>query len=264
MEREFDRMIKIATPYLIFSPNDVRDVVADYMKSLWRAMRNNNTTEFDTLCMRINEVIATSDDLTDSTLQIDISDFDSRWSNLDESISKLRKELIELKKEVSNISKEKAVKRLNNEMIKEEEVPMEVLDATNIEIAKLPMKRENRICSCGNNLTRKRNKNGIYTLYCFKSKGGCGKVYFTTDDGELIEKKSVKQNKVICISCGGKMDKQGKVKSNGKEYQRYACKPATEGGCGKGYTMDDDGDLHLGRSKSALSTPKIQPWGSQS
>lgn len=260
MEREFDRMIKIATPYLIFSPNDVRDVVADYMKSLWRAMRNTNTTEFDRLCMCINEVIATSDDLTDSTLQIDISDFDSRWSNLDESISKLRKELIGLKKEVSNINKQGVGEIQRKEVLppSKEIMGADVPYATNHEGIKSTKKRNPRICSCDQKLIQKINKYGIYRYYCFKSNGGCGKIYYTNDDGQLIENMHEKKNKLICTTCGGKMDRQGKLKSNGKEYQIYACKPATKGGCGKGYTMDDDGDLHLGRSKSALLKPKIQ------
>ncbi len=137
MEREFDRMIKKATPYLIFSPNNVRDTIADYMKSLWRAMRTNNTNDFDAHCTNINEMIAKSDGLTDGTLQIDISDFDGRWSSLDESISKLRKELIELKAEVKTIKKDSSPiiegtekrKRGGQEKIQvpiKEEVPTEV------------------------------------------------------------------------------------------------------------------------------------------
>lgn len=263
MEREFDRMIKKATPYLIFSPNNVRDVIADYMKSLWRAMRTNNTNDFDTLCTNINHVIATSDDLIDGTLQIDISDFDGRWSNLDESISNLRTELRDLKKEVSNINKDVSVKeKVSMEVMAKEKPAADNLAETkpaesNLEESK-PLEKQNpKICLCGKNLKRSRNNNGTYTYHCYKSRSGCGKIYYTGDGGQLIEKTSVKQNKIFCISCGGILNRQGKVKSNGKEYQIYSCKPSTNGGCGKGYVMDDDGDLHIGRRESALSTPKV-------
>ena len=78
MEREFDRMVKKATPYLIFSPDAIRDAIADYMKSAWRSMRNNNINDFDLHCTNINEVIAKSGGQTEDALQIDISDFDRR------------------------------------------------------------------------------------------------------------------------------------------------------------------------------------------
>lgn len=107
MEREFDRVLKIAMPYLIFSPNGIRDTVADYMKSLWFAMRNNNQIDFDLHCKNINEAIANSEGCTDSHLQCNISDFDERWSGLDESIAKIKKELIDLRKDVNSIKKKK-------------------------------------------------------------------------------------------------------------------------------------------------------------
>lgn len=106
MEREFDRVLKRAMPYLIFSPDSVRDTVADYMKSMWLAMRNNNQMDFDLCCKNVNEAIANSEECTDSFLQCNISDFNERWSGLDESITKLRKELIELKIVIKNIKQD--------------------------------------------------------------------------------------------------------------------------------------------------------------
>ncbi|MFZ3058921.1 MAG: hypothetical protein WA102_04195 [Candidatus Methanoperedens sp.] len=106
MEREFDRVLKRAMPYLIFSPDSVRDNVADYMKSIWLAMRNGNQVDFDLCYKNVNEAIANSEGCTDSFLQCNISDFNERWSGLDESISKLRRELIELRAEVKNMKKD--------------------------------------------------------------------------------------------------------------------------------------------------------------
>lgn len=111
MEREFDRMLKKAMPYLILSPNSVRDNVADYMKSLYLALRNNNEIDFDLFCTKINEVIANSNGCIDSYLECNISDFNERWSGLDESIAKIKKELIDLKKDVSSIKKKRKEKQ---------------------------------------------------------------------------------------------------------------------------------------------------------
>jgi hypothetical protein len=126
MEREFDRVVKKATPYLIFSPKNVRDNIADYVLALWRAMENNNQTEFDMHCTNINEAIAKSDGCTDSSRQIDISNFDRRWSGLDDSIGKLRRDFIELKKEVSDI-------KMNNMGKKEERIKPKIENAEKIE-----------------------------------------------------------------------------------------------------------------------------------
>lgn len=132
MEREFDRVLKRAMPYLILSPGSVRVTVADYMKSMWLAMRNNNQMDFDLCCMNLNEAIANSEGCTDSFLQCNISDFNERWSGLDESISKLRKELIELRLEVKNIKKEPNLvnereigKTRKIQVSEKEEVPIE-------------------------------------------------------------------------------------------------------------------------------------------
>jgi hypothetical protein len=133
MEREFDRVLKRAMPYLILSPGNVRVTVADYMKSMWLAMRNNNQMDFDLCCMNVNEAIANSEGCTDSFLQCNISDFNERWSGLDESISKLRKELIELRLEVKNIKKEPNLVKEGEKIGKTRKIQVSVKEEVPIE-----------------------------------------------------------------------------------------------------------------------------------
>ena len=254
MEREFDRVLKKAVPYLIFSPNGIRDNVADYMKSLWMALRNNNQSDFDSMCFKINDTISNSDDYIDSFLQYNISDFNERWIGIDESISKIKRELMDIRREIITI-------RNDGVEIKSDIASNDISTtdlSPNINVSKSVDNPIPQICSCGKKLKHRRNENGIIRYYCFKSKGGCGKTYFMDDDEKLIENVS-KMINLLCASCGKEIHKQGKKRFNDTEYQIYACEASTKGGCGKGYIMDEDGDLHVGRGLSALSNPKIQP-----
>ena len=254
MEREFDRVFKKAVPYLIFSPNGIRDNVADYMKSLWMALRNNNPSDFDSMCFKINDIISNSDDYIDSFLQYNISDFNERRIGIDESISKIKKELIDIRKEIRTIKN-------NGVEIKTDVVSNDIATIVSPTISNashLVDKPNSQKCSCGKKLYNSKIKKGGYSFHCFPSRGGCGKRYIMDGDGKLIEKIKQKQKYLLCPSCGEEMKKQGKAELDDKEFQIYSCKASTKGGCGKGYIMDENGDLHLGRRGSALSNPKIE------
>ncbi len=109
--------------------------------------------------------------------------------------------------------------------------------------------------SCGKYLECTPTKGGE-SYHCFKAHKGCGKNYVAGKDGMLIEKSTIINPAHIC-QCGTKLHPQGKEEIDGESYQIYSCEPSTKGGCGKGYIQDKEGDLHVGRSKIALSRPKI-------
>lgn len=106
--------------------------------------------------------------------------------------------------------------------------------------------------SCGKPLKHESYKN-IESYHCYKSRNGCGKIYVVGADDVLVEKTTTIK---IC-QCGQKLHCQGKEDIDGELYQIYACKSPAQGGCGTGYIRDKDGDLHVGRSKIALSRPKM-------
>jgi hypothetical protein len=112
------------------------------------------------------------------------------------------------------------------------------------------------ICpSCGKSLKRS-SYNNIDSYHCYTSKEGCGKIYVLGVGNVFVEKTSIKKQSNLC-QCGLKLNGQGKKEIDGELYQIYACKSPDQGGCGTGYIMDKDGDLHVGRGKIALSRPKI-------
>ncbi|MCK4799250.1 MAG: hypothetical protein KAT05_17890 [Spirochaetes bacterium] len=252
MEREFDRVFKKAVPYLIFSPNGIRDNVADYMKSLWMALRNTNQSDFDSMCFKINDIISNSDDHIDSFLQYNISDFNERRIGIDESISKIKKELIDIRKEIRTI-KNNGVEIKTSVVSDDVEIKVSPSIKNTSNFVNKPNSQK---CSCGSKLSHKK-MNDVHRYYCFKSQGGCGKTYFMDEDGKLIDNVS-RMKTLFCAACGEEIHKRGKLKSNGKVYQRYACKASTKGGCGKGYIMDEDGDLHFGMAFNSLSSPKVE------
>lgn len=237
-EREFDRVLKKAMPYLIFSPNSIRDTVADYIKSIWLAMRNGNQVDFDLHCKNVNEIIANSDRCTDSFVQCNISDFDARWSGLDESISKLRRELVELRIEIGKIKEgsepiiEGMEKRGQTKKFPEfvpseisPDLDLAVIDA--YEIAINENVKSNVETSIEGMIKRKRGRPRKDAI----------------SEPEIAPMEIIKSPKpatslpATCPSCG-KILKHESIKSG----EIYYCFKSREG-CGKRYVVGSDGEL---------------------
>ncbi len=319
IERLFDITVNKAIPYLILSPSEFRNKLADQMDSLFSFYRGgeSSVTNFIECNNTISTMLADARMSFDVNTHLKINAFDSRYMSFNERIRELDERLVKLergRKEkkieklleappitvtptimitqtpsinetiidtstgidgfkmvdkniqkdpspiIEGMEKRKVGRPRKDATSKPEIIPTENLAipmaTTPVPTTLVPATQVPTKCpTCGTKLKKSTNKGGE-TYHCFKSRNGCGKKYVVSSDGILIEKTAAITESYTC-KCGLKLKMQGKKNLDGEFYQIYSCNPPSQGGCGTGYIMDKDGNLHVGRGKIALSRPKM-------
>jgi len=132
IERIFDQTLKKALPYLILSPSDFRNSLAERVNTLFALSQGGDSsiTNFNECNDYILELIKNTVEFFDSITNRQIDAFDSKYKSFDERISELNErilllEKIKYKKQVPNIAIE--VKKTHNNTT---EIPTNVLIST--------------------------------------------------------------------------------------------------------------------------------------
>lgn len=270
--RRVDEVGVIALPYLVFAEDKFKAKLSQAMAVVVHDYLRFNIVTLQSLIDRVMDMIEEyrHSDIagTDNIQTIDmyaseLSTQEDRFKQVNERLDRLdasirQRSIQRSPTEVLNPVTEEDEKRKRGRprkytgtvepIITETLNPEPIITASKI-IAK-------PICpSCGVKLNYTSNTSGE-SYHCYKSRKGCGKIYVLGFDDVLVEKTSITNQSYIC-QCGTKLHPQGKIEIDGEFYQRYSCEPSTKDGCGKGYIMDKEGDLHVGISKIALSRPKI-------
>ncbi|CAG0980605.1 MAG: hypothetical protein OIN86_09505 [Candidatus Methanoperedens sp.] len=101
-ERMFDSTLKKVLPYLILPPNEFRNDLADRMAGLFHFLRGDNSeVMFIDLNKKINEIIDPDKRKSwDSSIEIEIHDFNGRQMSFDDRIRKINERLTKLEKKM--------------------------------------------------------------------------------------------------------------------------------------------------------------------
>jgi|GEM_PF-2702800 len=285
-ERDFSRRVDevgvIALPYLVFAEDKFKAKLSQAMAALVHDYLRFDTVTLQSLidCVmdmieeyRHSDIAGTDNIQTIDMYASELSTQEDRYKQMNERLDRLdafikKNPQQRSPNEVSSPVTEKAEMRKRGRPKKDRETTESINTEASIPelVITAPINTEapipepiiiaSPICpSCGMRLHHESLKSGE-NYYCFKARKGCGKNYVAGKDGILIEKNTI-QNPLYICQCGMKLHAQGKEEIDGESYQIYACEPSTKGGCGTGYIQDKEGDLHVGRSKIALSRPKI-------
>ena len=270
--RRVDEVGVIALPYLVFADDKFKVKLSQAMAAVVHDYLRFNIVTLQSLIDRVMDMIEEyrHSDIagTDNIQTIDMyaSELltqEDRFKQMNERLDRLDASIRERPiqrspTEVLNPVIEEGEKRKRGRPRKDKETTEPITTETlNFEpIITASKIIATPICpSCGVKLHYTSNKSGE-SYHCYKSRKGCGKIYVLGFDDVLVEKTSTTNQSYIC-PCGLKLNGQGKKEIDGELYQIYACKPKSQGGCGTGYIIDKEGDLHIGRSKIAWSRPKI-------
>ena len=275
--RRVDEVGVIALPYLVFAEDKFKVKLSRAMAAVVHDYLRFNIVTLQSLIDRVMDMIEEyrHSDIagTDNIQTIDMyaSELltqEDRFRQLNEKVDALIKKSQSIKKSESKVITQpdqipdriSAITSMHTENLSPE-IPIES-SCSNLIIEEEAIIPEQAIItlkqkcpSCGKYLKCTPTKGGE-TYHCFESNKGCGKIYVLGLDDVLVEKTIITNQSYIC-QCGTKLHPQGKIEIDGESYQRYSCEPSTKDGCGKGYIMDKEGDLHVGISKIALSRPKI-------
>ncbi len=105
-ERMFDSTLKKVLPYLILPPNEFRNDLANRMAGLFHFLRGDNSeVMFIDLNKKINEIIDPDKrESWDSSIEIEIHDFNGRQMSFDDRIRKINERVTKLEKKMENKS----------------------------------------------------------------------------------------------------------------------------------------------------------------
>lgn len=120
-ERMFDTTLKKVLPYLILPPNEFRNDLADRMAGLFHFLRGDNSeVMFIDLNKKINEIIDPDKrESWDSSIEIEIHDFNGRQISFDDRIRKINERLTKLE---NTIKEKKKGKKVSAIIEKEKEI----------------------------------------------------------------------------------------------------------------------------------------------
>jgi hypothetical protein len=260
IQRSFYTTVKDTLPYLIFSPPDFRNKLAEQVDGLFHFFNGGDSSiaSFNQCNDNIQAMIKDACASFDWNTNINIEKFNSMYKSFDERISELYQMVLSLQKDrkIPRTKKEPEPIIISEPTISSIE-PIIVSTKPTVSSTEPIIASIAKCPSCGKSLQHKSLK-GSEGFYCFESKGGCGKRYVGGMSGVLIERTATLKPLYIC-QCGTELHAQGKKEIDGYPYQIYACESSTKGGCGTGYIQDKSGGLHVGRSKRALNRPTTIP-----